>query len=579
MRNYFIQMTSACKMMLTVTVAILLPPSALAQTGNNEFGYSVEPDTTSSLSAPVGSPQGSFGVSPLGGATYTIGIESPQGLPGMQPNVAIVYNSQSGNGVVGYGCSISGISAITRGPRTVYHDGKAVGITHGMDDAFYLDGQRLVLREHTEGSDSSVYCLENDPFFRIVLHGQTGSLQSGLWFSALDKNGIRHEFGHTVGQQGYYLSGVYKVHAWYVTWMENSEGNYMSFSYGLDNYYRYPETITYGGSRAYNNLSNTVEFAYEERTVDPIPFSLEGVQGSIRLRLKTVTTKTGSSVYRKYTFNYSSTIGSNATKYSRLTSVNVSNGDNEAMNPVVLNWQGLSVQAIQQQSLPVATTAFQGTINHAKSYYSCGDLNGDGLTDIFEKGYVNHSLGSNYDYHFYRVHTAFLDNNGNIGFTAGEELPRGADYAFDTDFYHQYYTPSAIDVDGDGVNEMVIPERCKTFDSNYIGFRFYGECGYKTGFKYDKETDANDKYWYGIGDFNNDGKCEVVIIENCKASGYYYGAVMGAETLDNVYRRPFHFTMTYEPKDLYVADMNLDGLADVVVFHSYGYTIFWNDGT
>lgn len=579
MSRGFTQTLSAYKTVLTAIVTTLSLVNTMAQTSNNEFGYSELPDTTSTMLAPVGSPMGSFGVSPLGAATYTIGIEAPQGLPGMQPNVAIVYNSQSGNGVVGYGCNISGISVITRGPRTVYQDGKAGGITHGMDDAFYLDGQRLVLREYTAGSDSSVYCLENDPFFRVVLHGRAGTSQSGLWFSALDRNGSRYEYGHITGQQTYY-SGVSKVNAWFITRMENSAGNYMTYSYKSDNYYRYPETITYGrNSHTYDGVTNTVAFAYETRTEDPIPFSLEGVQGSVRLRLKTVTTKTGSSIYRRYTFNYSSTIDGNNTKFSRLTSVSVANGDNQTQNPVTLSWQGLPVQTIQQQSLPVTTTAMQGTIDHEKSYYSCGDLNGDGLTDIFEKGYVNHYLGSSYNYHFYRVHTAFRDNNGNIGFTAGMELQRGSDFAFDTDFYQQYYIPSAVDVGGDGVNEMVIPERCKTFESNYIGFRFYGECGYKTGFKYDKETASNDKYWSGIGDFNNDGKHEVVILENYQTSGYYYGAVMGAETLNNVYRRPFHFTLAYEPKDLYVADMNLDGLADVIVFHSHGYTIFWNDGT
>ena len=578
MSKYFIHIMPSCRKLLAALIAILPFVNAIAQT-SNEFGYSVEPDTTSAMSAPVGSPQGNFSVSPLGGATYTIGIEAPQGLPGMQPNVAIVYNSQSGNGVVGYGCSISGISVITRGPRTVYHDGKAGGITHGMDDAFYLDGQRLVLREHIAGSDSSVYCLENDPFFRIVLHGQTGSSQNGLWFSALDKNGIKYEYG-IVGQQAYTTSGIRKINAWYITRMENSVGNFMTYSYNFDNYYRYPETITYGSnSRTNSGVTNTVEFAYEERDEDPIPFSLEGVQGSISLRLKTVTTKTGSSTFRKYTLNYSTSIDTNNTKFSRLTSVNVANGDNETMNPIVLNWQGLSVQAIQQQSLPVSTTISQGTINHEKSYYSCGDLNGDGLTDIFEKGYLDHSLGSSYNYHFYRVHTAYRDNYGNIGFTAGDPMVLGNDFVFDTDLYHQYYTPSAIDVDGDGVNEMVIPERFRELSNYYIGFRFYGECDYKIGFKYNKQTVDDDKYWYGIGDFNNDGKCEVVIVENYQTSGYYYGAIMGAETLDNVYRRPFHFTLAYEPKDMYVADMNLDGLPDVIVFHSYGYTIFWNDGT
>ena len=82
----------------------------------NPFGYTTPPDTTSASTDPVGSINGSFAVSPLGAATYTIPIECPQGLPGMTPQVAITYNSQAGNGVAGYGCSISGISVITRVP-------------------------------------------------------------------------------------------------------------------------------------------------------------------------------------------------------------------------------------------------------------------------------------------------------------------------------------------------------------------------------------------------------------------------------------------------------------------------------
>lgn len=581
MRKHFIQITSAYKMMLMVTVAVLLQANALAQTSNNEFGYSVEPDTTSTLSVPVGSPQGNFGVSPLGGATYTIGIESPQGLPGMQPNVAIVYNSQSGNGVVGYGCSISGISVITRGPRTIYHDGKAEGITHGMEDAFYLDGQRLVLREYTAGSDSSVYCLENDPFFRVVLHGQTGTAQNSLWFSAQDKEGVKYEYGNGTGRQYYYYAGSTKVNAWYITRMENSVGNYMTYTYDLDHYYLYPWTITYGrNSHAYDGVTNTIEFTYKLRTVDPINFSLEGSPGSIRKRLKSITTKSGSSTYRKYTLNYSTDVDSTNTQFSRLTSVNVANGYNDTLRPLTLSWQGLPAQTIQQESLPVTTTVLQGTIDHEKSYYSCGDLNGDGLTDIFEKGYVNPSLSIVDDYYIYRIHTAYRNADGSIGFIAGEERPIDSGYYFGEDFYQTYSNPAVIDLDGDGIGEIIIPERKDTPDANFIAFPIFKDYDHTyNGFSYTMSTHGNKNYCYGVGDFNNDGKNEAVIIEKYQVSGYYVGAIMGAETLDNTFTRPSHFTLAYEPKDLYVADMNLDGLADIIVFHSYGYTIFWNDGT
>lgn len=578
MNKCFIHTTSVYRTVLTTTLFMLILSSMVAQTGNNEFGYTTLPDTTSSNVSPVGSPQGSFNVSPLGGATYTVGIEAPQGLPGMQPSVALVYNSQAGNGIAGYGFNLSGVSVITRGPRTVYHDGKAGGITHDKDDAFYLDGQRLILREHTEGSDSSVYCLENDPFFRIVLHGLSWISQNYMWFSAQDRNGVKYEYGNGVGRQFYY-SGTSKTNAWYITRMENSVGNYMTYSYLFDNYYLYPQTITYGSnSRTYTGLTNKIEFTYEERTNDPMSFSLEGVQGCIRYRLKTITSKTGSDVYRTYTLNYNTNIDDTNTKFSRLTSVSVANGNNEPLKPITFSWQGLPSQSIQTQSLPVSTNVLGGTIDHENSSYSSGDVNGDGLTDILEKALVHSNLSIGQDRTVYRIHTAQRNPDGSIGYQVNEVTQLSGDFSFGEDFYQSHYMSSAADVDGDGVGELLVTEYERGPEANNVQFLFFGDGNFKTGFKYVKETYAQDVYC--LGDLNNDGKSDVIIIEKSPSSGYYAGAVMGIKTANtDVYRRPFHFTLPCAPKSVYVADINIDGMADIVVIHANGYTIFWNDGT
>ena len=109
-------------------------------------------------SVTVGGIPASFTVSPAGGAVYSVPVEVPAGINGLQPTIGIVYNSQSGNGVVGWGGSLSGVSCITRAPRDIYHDGKAGGITHLAKEAYYLDGVRLIYQYGSgkEGEEGAI---------------------------------------------------------------------------------------------------------------------------------------------------------------------------------------------------------------------------------------------------------------------------------------------------------------------------------------------------------------------------------------------------------------------------------------
>ena len=60
----------------------------------------------------VGSIPGQLSVE-QGAAVYTIPIEVPPGVAGMQPDLAITYNSNAGNGLLGVGFSLSGLSVIS----------------------------------------------------------------------------------------------------------------------------------------------------------------------------------------------------------------------------------------------------------------------------------------------------------------------------------------------------------------------------------------------------------------------------------------------------------------------------------
>src|ERR1041384_2918459 len=88
----------------------------------------------------VGALRGAGGVSASGAATYTIPISLPPGTQGMQPSLALVYNSQSGDGYAGYGWTLSGFSTITRCAKTVADDGAAAPIQYAPTDDYCLDG-------------------------------------------------------------------------------------------------------------------------------------------------------------------------------------------------------------------------------------------------------------------------------------------------------------------------------------------------------------------------------------------------------------------------------------------------------
>lgn len=58
----------------------------------------------------VGSLPGSVDVGSFGGASYQIPIAVPSGTSGVQPSLGISYSSQAGDGLLGMGWTITGLS-------------------------------------------------------------------------------------------------------------------------------------------------------------------------------------------------------------------------------------------------------------------------------------------------------------------------------------------------------------------------------------------------------------------------------------------------------------------------------------
>ncbi|MGH7241302.1 MAG: SpvB/TcaC N-terminal domain-containing protein, partial [Candidatus Saccharimonadales bacterium] len=86
----------------------------------------------------VGTMPGNLGVTPTGAATSTIPIALPRGAGGLTPSIALIYNSQSGSGAAGWGWTLSGLSAITRCPKTIADDGVTQAVQLQSTDDYCL---------------------------------------------------------------------------------------------------------------------------------------------------------------------------------------------------------------------------------------------------------------------------------------------------------------------------------------------------------------------------------------------------------------------------------------------------------
>lgn len=528
-------------------------------------------------SLPVGTANANFSVSPMGGAVYNVAFDAPQGLPGMQPQVGISYNSQAGNGLVGFGCDLSGFSVITRGPRSIWHDCVASGTTYDKDDAFFLDGQRLIEQENVTGCDSAVYCLESNPYTRVVLYGRNATSQTSMWFQVATPDGTKSKYE---AKQWYAKNAAVKVNAWFISSVTNSIGNQASFTYSYDGNYLYPNVISYG--------QNSIQFTFEQRP-DTIFFSLEGTSGYIGKRLKTIKTKTGNNIYREYTLNYSPFSDATATGFSHLSRCTVKNGAGEEMNPISFEWDYLKQYTTQPQTMTVNIAESNSQSTFLQGFdMMAADFNGDGVSDIIQHANVKQFLGYDWSgaehYTYYNNYYIFLSDNisgGSVNYSSSPIL-HSYPGSFAIDDWKVYTSaPSSCDIDGDGLEDLVIPYFIST-NNTYVEYHIlYGKNinnSIPGGFGYSLQH-STEMPIYSVSDFDNDKRSEVILIEASGLNGNYNCLISKYQAEENNLS-PYLFTLPLasNPKKLITGDFNIDGMSDILVICENGYRIFWNRG-
>jgi RHS repeat-associated protein len=247
----------------------------------------------------TGSVPGEFSVDPTGGADYRIPIAVPPGVAGLAPELSLVYSSRGGNGLLGVGFSISGMSGVTRCPTNFEVDGFTDGADFDGNDAFCLDGQRLIVHTGTNGSIGAEYRTELETFQRVLSIG--GTAGDPAKFEVWDKAGLIREYGRVgtglddakfLARKAGGVTGQGVV--WAVRRIRDRFGNFIEYTYdqsqnALD---FWPISIEYGSQ--YNNGSRAVVgrvlFDYPATRDDSSSgFMVGGWQTSLTKRLRKLT--------------------------------------------------------------------------------------------------------------------------------------------------------------------------------------------------------------------------------------------------------------------------------------------------
>jgi hypothetical protein len=417
-------------------------------------------------------------VSPSGAANYSIPIVVPPGTNGMAPSISLNYNSQGGNGLVGMGWAIGGLSVIHRCGATITIDGFKGGVNYDANDRFCLDGERLISIGNNE------YRTQHESWQKIVFFGTNATDPAS--FTVRSKDGTVRYYGATTDSriEAAPLNGQTRTVArvWALNKIQDVSGNYLAITYQENNAIGeyYPVSIAYTGNGSVAPY-NFVFFDYPVPSRSDVMQAYEG--GSLISTTKLLTgihtctdsaCTQGSTLVRKYVLGYAN---NGAAGRSRLASVQECGSDGVCLPATTLGWQ--------DGGSGYTNTSFPG---FDRGYETDGyvDVDGDGKDDFV---YV-YSSGAD----VYR-------SNGS-GFGPGQNW-----YGYGYGDSDSGFMPRFADLNGDGRKDYVFVSSGGT---HYVSLSTGGGFG---GF--------NKQAWTGPGlsdsgayfvDLNGDGRADYVSV-------------------------------------------------------------------
>ena len=129
---------------------------------------------------------------------------------------------------MGKGWNISGLSAISRGGKTFYHDNKNEKIKFDDTDHFISDGMTLIPVNGNNGAEGTEYRTEIESYVRFYSRGRIGN--SPERFEAQMKDGSIVEYGSSPNSRFNAASRTEPL-SWNISKITDEFGNYMTFTF------------------------------------------------------------------------------------------------------------------------------------------------------------------------------------------------------------------------------------------------------------------------------------------------------------------------------------------------------------
>ena len=308
-----------------------------------------------------------------GAMTTQVPIEVAPGRKNMTPNLALVYSSTGGASPYGYGWDLPlGKIEVSTKWGVPFCGNPA---STNFFTRFVLNVSGIAAELLYEPASQSYRPLVEETFFEATI-------ASDAW-TAYDASGIKYVFGDVAAARFRVTSndcGTPFTSIWYLTRIEDPNGNTIEISYALVDGVPYPDRVAWGGRPGGPVNFLIADFVWEARAADDIPVNyMHGGRMTISQRLVEIRqhTSSNSTPFRTHAFDYD--VLGTAGPRSMLNSA-TSTGFPDPQT--FLYADGLEGHAAHSYTPPAGIVTLRDINASLEVEQTLLDMNGDGRTDL-----------------------------------------------------------------------------------------------------------------------------------------------------------------------------------------------------